>query len=902
MPLERQGTLGSLCNKKTLEGCLSCNPSIFGQVTSQGFALLASFFVIKQHSARKTLIERGKPGSDFIVVIHGHISMRIDEHCVEKLSKGDFFGALNFLGAEDVWSATLVTDVPTTVAILSHDQLAAIKSEWPAVADTFQHIFATREACRQRKVRLSEECPLFNSFAAETLANLSEKMVLKLYAPDREVFGEGDISDHMYLLDAGRVAIYQGKRRVADISSGTHDSSFGDSSMFGLTETRRTRAITQTMCMVRILHVSIFLHELELTRDQWIAEEIQQLVPPATEDIVECLGQFELIREMDVCSPEFLQYIAENLEECIFLPDQKISPAYDGEGHEKAFILLSGATKVQNTNGTYSNLNKRCIGRLLFPTENSRITTAGQTVKAESFCYGLELRRGCFIRALEVFQEEREAFLAMSKLKNSRGSRMTTKPNKTPFERAQLIAKIQRAPFLEDLSKRFVVRLSERCEDRIFAPGELIMEEGEPGHTMYIVVGGSGYVYVNDSDASNTHASNPGTFYTKVDLERAQKVAMVGEGTIFGELAVLGIAQVRQATVVAENFLHAWEIQQEDMLRLLREFPDAYEKLQTQVCQHLESSVQPTLAEVPLFKKFDPHFITLLGVRCLRRMYLQNSKICRSGQPCKGMIVVSKGLAALWSKKRKLFIYPESSVYGATIMLGYHTVSPCTLIAEQTCHILIVTPECYTHAVNAHPCKEAMEELAETAREAHEQLENEVRWVTTQAFILQAMSKKSGTEQHQQDMNQLRQVLQEWRRISAHLLKSRKFHQQRQMFDSVWVVRSNRNKANRQAAERLALTHLQDRCEPISQQPSPLATAALSRLATPRQGGERGGPKLPGFLLDWQQSSQARSGSAPHSARAATGNGGRFEAPSQVGKRPPAVVHARKVWMRAYAT
>lgn len=91
-------------------------------------------------------------------------------------------------------------------------------------------------------------------------------------------------------------------------------------------------------------------------------------------------------------------------------------------------------------------------------------------------------------------------------------------------------------------------------EARIYRAGERLFEKGDEGDAAYIVLGGEVDVLVPTGGGE-------------------QRVAVLGPGEIFGELAVI-CEQPRSTGIAARSDLEVLRLDRNVVLNLIREFPD----------------------------------------------------------------------------------------------------------------------------------------------------------------------------------------------------------------------------------------------------------------------------------------------------------------------------------------
>lgn len=128
---------------------------------------------------------------------------------------------------------------------------------------------------------------------------------------------------------------------------------------------------------------------------------------------------------------------------------------------------------------------------------------------------------------------------------------------------------LKRVPLFAILDEQDMRDLAERMTLQLFSAGDVIVEQGEPGASMYIVAEGLLYVYIRQGDSD--------------DL---LKVADFVPGQFMGEMALL-TGEARSATVKAETDSLVYEIVKEDMDALLKKRPEIVESLSQIMAQRL---------------------------------------------------------------------------------------------------------------------------------------------------------------------------------------------------------------------------------------------------------------------------------------------------------------------------
>lgn len=137
-----------------------------------------------------------------------------------------------------------------------------------------------------------------------------------------------------------------------------------------------------------------------------------------------------------------------------------------------------------------------------------------------------------------------------------------------------------RASLLSRLGTRELLSMMETLQPRIFQPGESIVEEGQPGNSMFAIVEGS-------VEVVRTLKSG-----------RRRTVAFIGEGEFFGEMSLLA-GTPRFATVKAFERTAVLELTREQLEQILERHPSVEDVL---LGFHRERLLEDVLRGNPLFR------------------------------------------------------------------------------------------------------------------------------------------------------------------------------------------------------------------------------------------------------------------------------------------------------------
>ena len=148
------------------------------------------------------------------------------------------------------------------------------------------------------------------------------------------------------------------------------------------------------------------------------------------------------------------------------------------------------------------------------------------------------------------------------------GTAMDSLPAVSLMER---IVFLRRVPLFANLAPIDVKQVAAIAGERVYADGDVLSSQGEPGDEMYVIVAGEVRVIVKRSDG--------------VTVEAVRR----GVGEYVGEMAIL-THEARIATLIAVGRVRALTIAQQAFERILRERPDTGLAVIRELCARLKES------------------------------------------------------------------------------------------------------------------------------------------------------------------------------------------------------------------------------------------------------------------------------------------------------------------------
>jgi CRP-like cAMP-binding protein len=233
--------------------------------------------------------------------------------------------------------------------------------------------------------------------------------------------------------------------------------------------------------------------------------------------------------------------------------------------------------------------------------------------------------------------------------------------------------------------------LGTAMEVRAYADGDLIVQEGAPGDSMFALVEGEAGVF-------RGWGSN---------LQR--QVAELGAGTIFGEVS-LGSGAPRVATVVAKGEAIALEFPRESMAQVAVRHPNVGERL-AEFCR--ERLLANALRASPLFRALDEHGRRAVG-SCFRPCsFTKGQRIVTQGLETDGVHMLLRGVCQVLHPSGQR--YPdmrEGDLFGEVSALTQGTATASVVAAGPVLTLRLSTTDLEEKVLSNPQARLAVKQLA----------------------------------------------------------------------------------------------------------------------------------------------------------------------------------------------
>ncbi|MGZ6125873.1 MAG: cyclic nucleotide-binding domain-containing protein, partial [Myxococcales bacterium] len=265
-------------------------------------------------------------------------------------------------------------------------------------------------------------------------------------------------------------------------------------------------------------------------------------------------------------------------------------------------------------------------------------------------------------------------------------------PSRTPVPKVAA----KKVPLFDDLSQDAFVALVNRLRYQRHAPGDLIIREGDPGRSFFIIVEGRVRIYKIGPDLKEI------------------TLAHLGEGAFFGEMALLSGAP-RTANVVAEEDTGILEVTDTVLRELATKYPQVVSSLKNFYRQRLLNNV---MAISPLFKDFDPSERKAIVEKFRMRQAAPGEILIAQGKNSDGLYVVLHGNVQVVAQDIELARLKEGEIFGEMSLLTREPAS-ATVRSDGNAILLRLPRENFQELVITHPQILALvSELTEQRRSA----------------------------------------------------------------------------------------------------------------------------------------------------------------------------------------
>jgi CRP-like cAMP-binding protein len=268
------------------------------------------------------------------------------------------------------------------------------------------------------------------------------------------------------------------------------------------------------------------------------------------------------------------------------------------------------------------------------------------------------------------------------------------------------VDKIPPIPLFSDLPKEAFIALTERMDLRIATNGDVLVQEGERGSSMFVIIQGKVVVKRQDSESGQ-------------DIVLAE----LDDGTFFGEMALLSDAP-RVASVVCADDTMLFEISRELLADITNQYPSVGEVMKR---FHKNRLLTNLLKTSPIFQPFSATDKKGLIEKFKSRSVDEGTYLITRERPGEGLYVLLSGRCEVLDtgadgKEVLLAELKEGDVFGEMSML-WHKKTCASVKAITPCVVLRLPRDQFNEVIMTHPqILETLTALSERRAKQNEEL------------------------------------------------------------------------------------------------------------------------------------------------------------------------------------
>lgn len=447
---------------------------------------------------------------------------------------------------------------------------------------------------------------------------------------------------------------------------------FGELAMLGISKSRSaTLKVSSSIAVVLEIHREVLLRLLQLfPKEKQVFEE---MIEKLAVQHLSGLGKEVKIRDAPpfrTCTPEFCEALQNSCEHRAVLPGTMMMQEGE-EGTGILYLVHQGELQVEILGKVVGELGEGdCFGEATLLNVSPTNTATVRTVTLSSL---LMLHRDAFNLALSQFPRERKYFEDMIQ------ARMVNMDERfDPLESA----------FFKNCHRDFSEEIRKNLHLEVFMPDQVLVNEGDVGTSMFILSTGKAVISV-----------------------KGQQVAEAEEGSVFGELTLLGIASRRTATITANTVCLVEKLHQHAFELALAKYPEERRCFEELARQNLGNNCDYSVYRWPFFQTCPSRFLYLLDLHIGRSVYFSTQTIVEvkpedlfdDNSSALSMFVILQGNAGVFENGVKIKDLRDRDVFGEMTVIGVPTEPHITLVAETMCDVNILPKSIVEEAFQQFP-------------------------------------------------------------------------------------------------------------------------------------------------------------------------------------------------------
>eukprot|EP00927_Polykrikos_kofoidii_P050818 TRINITY_DN44693_c0_g1_i1.p1 TRINITY_DN44693_c0_g1~~TRINITY_DN44693_c0_g1_i1.p1 ORF type:complete len:1124 (+),score=122.98 TRINITY_DN44693_c0_g1_i1:103-3474(+) len=396
-------------------------------------------------------------------------------------------------------------------------------------------------------------------------------------------------------------------------------------------------------------------------------------------------------------SPDLFKFLASHLETRMLIPGQRL--VFD---EFRSFVASAPLAKVVDSSMFRIHWGRIQSHAVVDASDPQPSTMAsfeehgpGAVVSGNCPCRALEvslvsvLHSGVLARGLETLEEGQRNLVLLTLLPRSPCSWKGD-------ARTDVKVILRDRSIFSTASSSFLDAIVGVGKDRVFVPGDRIVQQGAEGVSMFVLTSGFANVVTEES---------PGC-----DSRTLHFVSVLPPGSVFGELVMLGVQSRRSTSIIASTTCLVWEVELDAVLTLLKHHPPDRANLLKLVDEQLVKLVVPGILCHQLFSGFPHQFRAMLAGTCERKSYFPKEVVFREGSIGERLYILNFGEASVELHHQPVMIVCSGSYFGFAMIAAESDdvcrerfTYPVTIVTQTICQVLIVPREAYQAALHKFP-------------------------------------------------------------------------------------------------------------------------------------------------------------------------------------------------------
>lgn len=608
----------------------------------------------------EVVVVENTEGEDMYILYSGTMDVQVKGIKVGTLEGGMFFGEMAVLGLVKKRSATIIAITLSDVRVLSRRSLEEAINEFPQELARFEELAATRNRVsleRRNGGRVRHLCSFFQDCKAEFAAAIADDMQDRLFTAGQVICHEGTQHNSLFLIHQGAATVACDGKKVSELKSG---DICGELVALGLAPSATATVTASETCFMQELPKEKLLEVLGRFPEE--RRQIRHLAALRMEwkhasRELQMFEWFSKVGELRVSSSKAVINLLEQLmTRWIFFKGDEILT--QGEPGDSLFMISMGALEVLQNGHHLCHLGSGDLFGELGALGISKTRTA--SIRCKDICDVYVLSKEALRYLLGLHPTAQEAL-----------RQLATVRMRSDVERSSEKHILLHCPLFQQSSRKFLDRISEHMEDRLFMEGEDLCKQGEKGDTMFILVKGILDVFVWKEGAN-------------------VKVNELPAGSVIGEIAVLGLATHRTATLRAQKVCLVQILHRPILMKYLNEFPREIATFQEVGASRLAKSgvsKNTLFQQQVLFQESSAAFLEELCKQLQRKIIFPGQIIVEEGTESQEMYAIAQGEAIVEKDGRHMSNLLEGSAFGEMAVLGLTSGQSVTIKAERMCDL-----------------------------------------------------------------------------------------------------------------------------------------------------------------------------------------------------------------------